>query len=280
MMRKVEAQIKTQPKQPVVIRDVMGNEINLGVQPRLLFAGEESGGMIIGPEELIRSEGGRMAIAMREKSAGEALVIQAAMTAALDSEGRFMSDNLLQLFEKNNIQSRYDLRHDTTYYNQSNPDPDALKVEKALGEAKRTKNYEFYLSTALAVRDGELSTAQAASILSDVFAPQGLSFDDMLAMQFVGDGVYMEFPNKVLEIRPSGTDAKSKAYAMGDDKTKLARYAAAIGGYSGELTALHRSLVPARYVENGEDLAWKAYDAYYRDGLPPNTYEPPRKTPE
>ena len=37
--------------------------------------------MITGPEELIRSQGGRTAIAMREKSAGESMVLLTALAA-------------------------------------------------------------------------------------------------------------------------------------------------------------------------------------------------------
>ena len=49
--------------------DVFSNPVNLGKDPRLVFAGEESGGMIMGTEELIKSKNGRFAFAMREKSA-------------------------------------------------------------------------------------------------------------------------------------------------------------------------------------------------------------------
>ena len=58
IMKKIERQIAEAPDAPVIIQDVYGEKISLGVQPRLIFAGEESGGMITGPEELIRSQGG------------------------------------------------------------------------------------------------------------------------------------------------------------------------------------------------------------------------------
>ena len=47
IMKKVELQIKNNPDKEVVVDDVFGNSINLGVQPRLIFGGEESGGMIM-----------------------------------------------------------------------------------------------------------------------------------------------------------------------------------------------------------------------------------------
>ena len=42
----------------LLVQDVYGETVSLGVQPRLIFAGEESGGMITGPEELIQSSRG------------------------------------------------------------------------------------------------------------------------------------------------------------------------------------------------------------------------------
>lgn len=66
-MKKVELKLKKAQTAEVIIDDVLGNPVNLGINPRLLFAGEESGGMIMGTEELIKSQNGRFAIAMREK---------------------------------------------------------------------------------------------------------------------------------------------------------------------------------------------------------------------
>ena len=66
IMKKVELQIKNAPNKEVKVDDVFGREINLGVNPRLIFGGEESGGMIMGGEELIESLAGRKAVAMRK----------------------------------------------------------------------------------------------------------------------------------------------------------------------------------------------------------------------
>jgi phosphomannomutase len=133
MERKIEAQIKAHPDQTVIVKDIFGREVNLGVQPRLLFAGEESGGAVLGPEELIQSRHGRFAVAMREKSDGEMIVIQAAMAAYLESGNRFLSDYLESIFRENEIKGKYDVRHDKTYYNQNNADTAALMAEKKTG---------------------------------------------------------------------------------------------------------------------------------------------------
>ena len=67
IMKKVELQLKLTPYDNVFVDDVFGKSIDLGVNPRLIFAGEESGGMIMGAEDMVKSLTGREAIAMREK---------------------------------------------------------------------------------------------------------------------------------------------------------------------------------------------------------------------
>ncbi|MBI2095325.1 MAG: hypothetical protein HYT89_04075 [Candidatus Omnitrophica bacterium] len=279
--RKIEYQIAqnpdNDPKKPVVVTDAFKREVNLGVQPRMLFGGEESGGAVFGPEELIRSKHGRIAIGMREKSDGELTVIEAAMTAYLESRGMMLSDYLSQIFEQNDIKGRFDIREDIPYYNQSEPDPVVMAKAKDEGILKRTKNYTFYLSMALAYQDGKITKQNIIDILNGLFERDELGFSDLKEIYFVGDGVYFDFPDKVLEIRPSGTDAKSKAYGMGIDKNLLARYGAAVGNYSGELTPLHHQIVPSNYsdLEGAEKMAWDRYQEYYRIGLPPKNYTPP-----
>ena len=138
IMKKVELQIKNAPNKEVKVDDVFGREINLGVNPRLIFGGEESGGMIMGGEELIESLAGRKAVAMREKSATEAIIVASALIANLKDKP--MSDYLKEIFEENEIVKRYDTRVDIAYYNESEPDINKLKADKIEGEKKRTKN--------------------------------------------------------------------------------------------------------------------------------------------
>ncbi len=112
IMKKVELKLKKAPDSDVVVDDVLGNSINLGVNPRLLFAGEESGGMIMGTEELIKSQNGRFAIAMREKSATEAIIVASALIAKLQKEQVSLSEYLVKIFEENSIVGRFDTRVD------------------------------------------------------------------------------------------------------------------------------------------------------------------------
>lgn len=139
IMKKVELKLKNAPANEVIIDDVLGNSINLGINPRLLFGGEESGGMIMGTEELIKSEAGRFAIAMREKSATEAIIVASALISKLQSRQVSLSEYLTEIFDENNIIGRFDTRVDIAYYNESEPDINKLKEDKAAGEAKEQK---------------------------------------------------------------------------------------------------------------------------------------------
>ena len=260
IMKKIERQIADAPDAPVVIQDVYGETISLGVQPRLIFAGEESGGMITGPEELIRSQGGRTAIAMREKSAGESMVLLTALAAHCKQENIPLSDYLVAVFAESQITATCDVREDITYYNESEPNPEKLRAAKLEGEAKRDKNDLFFLGIAIALRDGKIDMNQARAILSD--ALPGLNFDDLEDVRFVGDGSYLKFRDKCVEVRKSGTDAKTKAYASGGDKEECRKFAKVFGEASGELTELYTEQIGQNYLRVVEKRARQIYDAF------------------
>lgn len=257
IMKKVEYKIKNAPLEPVVIDDVFGQPINLGVNPRLLFAGEESGGMIMGTEELIKSIHNRCAIAMREKSATEAIVVASSLVAKLGDT--CLSDYLINVFNKNDIVGRFDTRVDIAYYNESEPDIDKLKASKIKGEEKRTLNDMFYLSMAIALRERVIDVSAVKEILNDKFSAQGLNFDNLKNAKFVGDGTYLEFDDKYIEIRPSGTDAKTKAYGGGLNKDDILKYASVLGNYSGERTQIHKQLIPEDLYMSCKDKSMKYY---------------------
>ncbi|MDD3436068.1 MAG: hypothetical protein PHC64_02840 [Candidatus Gastranaerophilales bacterium] len=257
IMQKVEAQIKTNPSKEVILHDIFGNKINLGINPRLLFAGEESGGMIMGPPKLICSNEGCDAIAMREKSATEAIIVASALSAKLEKENKTLSQYFTEVIEENNIKGKFDTRVDIAYYNESEPDIKKLNEEKQEGEEKRTKNDLFYLTLALGVEFKVISLSQAKHLLKDAL-PE-LDFSDLKEIKFVGDGTYMLFENKFVEIRPSGTDAKTKAYAAGSDKTELEKYTKIMGYFSGKRTDLYNETVPREFYNTAKEKAMKAY---------------------
>lgn len=260
IMKKTELKLKNSPDKEIILDDVLSNPINLGINPRLLFGGEESGGMIMGTEELIKSQHGRCAVAMREKSATEAIVVAAALIAKLGS--KTLSQYLYEVFEANNIIGRFDTRVDIAYYNESEPDINKLKLDKIAGEAKRTQNDIFYLSMAIALKENKINLEKIKQILNDKFNNEGLTFDNLKSVKFVGDGTYLEFADKYIEIRPSGTDAKTKAYGGGLNKSDIEKYATILGNYSGERTQLHKEYIPLGLYENCKDIAMKHYLAF------------------
>jgi len=273
MMKKIEKQMLAKPNQQVVVKDIYGDGINLGVQPRLVFAGEESGGMITGPEELIESNEGRKAIAMREKSAGEAMVLVTALAAHCKKEGIHLSDYLEKLFEENQIIGKYDIRADITYYNESEPNPDRLQMEKLEGEKKRDKNDLFFLGIAIALCESKIELEQAREILADAFPKlvppskggQG-GCSNLEEVRFVGDGTYFKFSDKFVEIRKSGTDAKTKAYSSGANKDDCRTFAQAFGQYSGNLTELYKCHIGKNYLKNVEEKARSIYRDFLNAG--------------
>lgn len=262
IMKKVELKLKNNPKDNVVVDDVFGNSIDLGINPRLLFGGEESGGMIMGTEELIKSQHGRCAVAMREKSATEAIVVASALVSKLAESGIYLSQYLKEVFSDNNIIGKFDTRVDIAYYNESEPDINKLKEAKITGEALRTKNDMFYLSMAIAKRQELISLNDIKAVLNDNFNKDGLSFDNLKSIKFVGDGTYLEFDDKYIEIRPSGTDAKTKAYGGGLDKSEIEKYATVLGNYSGDRTGKYIELIPEKAYENCKQDAMDYYLAF------------------
>lgn len=254
IMKKVEAQLGRE----VIVDDVFGNPINLGQDPKLLFGGEESGGMIMGTEELIKSQHGRYAVAMREKSATEAIIVASALISKLDKTP--LSQYLVQIFDENEIIGRFDTRVDIAYYNESEPDINKLKTAKIEGEAKRTKNDLFYLSMAMGVKEEKMTLNNVKEVLNDAF--KSLIFDNLVSIKFVGDGTYLEFTDKYIEIRPSGTDAKTKAYGGGSDKGIIETYAENLGNYSGDRTELHKKFIDDKFYNETKDKAMEYYLAF------------------
>ena len=266
VVKKVEKQILENPDKEVVIEDIFGRQINLGKQPRMIFGGEESGGMITGLEDFIESKNGRKAIAMREKSAGEASVIATALAAYLFENKKTISEYLEDTFRENNIKSVSYIRDDIVYYNESEPDPVKLSREKAEGEAKRDKTDTFYLSIALALRYKKITIEQARKILGQV-APD-LDISRLTAVEFTGDATYFQFTNNLFaQVRRSGTDAKMRGYAGGENKDECTLYLDKLLHYSGERTDLYKNTIPEEFQGDIYPMAQEIYKEYLYKGL-------------
>ncbi len=250
-VKKIEAQIENNI-QNIGITDVFNCQKELSSSPRMVFGGEESGGMIIGGINPIKSTAGRMALSMREKSATEAIIVASALVSNIDTT---LVEHLNKIYESNNIISKYDVRVDISYYNESEPDIEKLKQAKVEGEKKRTKNDIFYLALAIAKLEGSITIENVREILSSNF--KDIDFSGLVDILFVGDGTYLKFKDKFIEIRPSGTDAKTKAYAGGTDKEELFRLATRLGNFEGNLNDTYK-----KYISNVDDIKEQSYKIY------------------
>ena len=115
---------------------------------------------------------------------------------------------------------------------------------------------------AIALRANAISVDDIKNILNNKFNSEGLTFDNLKSVKFVGDGTYLEFDDKYIEIRPSGTDAKTKAYGGGLNKDDIEKYAAILGNYSGERTEMHQKYIPNEIYQNAKDMAMEYYLAF------------------
>jgi phosphomannomutase len=265
MMRKVENQLITHPEKEVVINDIWREGVNIGTDPRLFFAGEESGGMIFGPEKIIESKGGREAIAMREKSAGESSIIATAFAAHLFLKKKSLSDHLQDIFRENKIVYKYYFRADIVYYNESEPDPVKMAQEKKEGEIKRDQIDIYCLGLAFGLKEKMISIDQAKEILAEGIP--GLDYSGLRDIKFVGDATYFEFKNMFVQVRKSGTDAKLRGYSNGDDKERTKQYLDKLVHYSGGITPRYEQYISKSFRDGIYDKVKKIYQAYLFWGL-------------
>ena len=138
---------------------------------------------------------------------------------------------------------------------------DALKPEFVFEQEKRGVSLpnitHYFLEKGIAVKEGIITLEDVKNILNDAFSE--LNFDNLVSIKFVGDGTYLQFTDKYVEIRPSGTDAKTKAYAGGENLAGIENYARVLGNYSGERTAMHRKLVSDEFYESSKEKALNYY---------------------
>ena len=113
---------------------------------------------------------------------------------------------------------------------------------------------------ALSFKCKNINLNQVKAILGDAF--NELDFSNLKTIKFAGDGTYMLFDDKFIEIRPSGTDAKTKAYAAGLDKKELEKYTQAMGNYSGSRTDLYKSLISKEFYKESKANSTVTYQKF------------------
>ena len=173
----------------------------------------------------------------------------------------------------NNITAKYDIREDIAYYNESEPDIVKLTQAKKDGEALRTKNDLYYLTMALAHFEGKISLEQIKSILNSTF--KTLNFENLIDIKFVGDGTYLQFSDKFIEIRPSGTDAKTKAYGAGSKKEDIEEYAKIMGNYSGDTSSEYLAIISKDYYNKAKEKSMEEYLKFTNKDADKRTFKIP-----
>ena len=116
----------------------------------------------------------------------------------------------------------------------------------------------FYLTLAMAKRENKITVEQVKEIFSATFGNE-LDFSNLKDVLFVGDGTYLLFDDKYIEIRPSGTDAKTKAYGAGLNLDEIGKFATAMGNYSGERTEMHKKYITDEMYNSTKDKAMDYY---------------------
>ena len=194
---------------------------------------------------------------MREKSATEAIIVASALISSLNCT---LCEHLEQIYKENSIISKYDARVDIAYYNESEPNIQKLKQDKIEGEKQRTKNDIFYLALAIAKRHNKITLENIKEILSFTF--KALDFSNLQDVLFVGDGTYLDFSDKFVEIRPSGTDAKTKAYSGGKDKEVAIKYANILGNYTGDINEIYKKYIDEDFILKTKEFSFEIYSSY------------------
>ncbi|MBQ8475889.1 hypothetical protein IJ531_02390, partial [bacterium] len=107
----------------------------------------------------------------------------------------------------------------------------------------------------------KITLENTKEILSSTF---NLDFSNLEDIIFAGDGTYLNFKDKFVEIRPSGTDAKTKAYAGGNNKEKLIEFANILGNYEGSLNDTYKKYLDENYVKSSKEKSFEIYSKYSR----------------
>ncbi len=222
------------------IADERGSKIVLGANPKVLHAGEESGGKIGGPRQPIYNILGQSIIAMREKSSGEACISAVALMARLylsarqsgQPEDYFLHRHLRRLFDRAGIVNRMEFRGDKVHYNEAIFDPEELAQAKKQGIREKDRFNGYFRKLALAVKDASLTTLgrpltmdEVRAVLSEAMPALAEVWGNLERIDVWSDGLQLWFkgcPVRDICLRPSGTDAKSKVYFDGSDKAYLA----------------------------------------------------------
>lgn len=245
IMYRAEGEMRKNPGKDVIIKDALNRDINIGPNPIILTAWEESGGIITGITYGFSDILGNKFLAEREKSATESIFLSLALISKLQRENAGVAElahYLDSLYRKDYVDTPIDERREDKLFTPGG----GAKEEQAKreGDAKKNRIFGAHLSLVMALTRNEITMQEARKILKDIFAQeyearkaQGklhavmierfkqVDVDSLVDIKFTGDGVMYIFEKLgkkwMVLFRPSGTDPKLKSYAFGDDTERL-----------------------------------------------------------
>lgn len=254
VMYRTEDKMSRFPGKPVEISDASGKKVNIGTDPLLIAAWEESGGIITGITYEFTDLLGNKFLAQREKSATESIILSLALISKLQKRPKSTSEKrdsfvhlgeyLEELYIRDNIQTPMDIRWDNRLFI---PGTSTQSKQKRI-EADQRKNRIFgaHLSLVIAYMKGKIAIDEIRKILHDIFAQEykarkasehvgmkeaflrrfhEVELDALVDIQFTGDGVmyWFEEGDKQWSVlfRPSGTEPKLKSYGFGSDSNRI-----------------------------------------------------------
>ena len=234
IVRQVEKQMLTSGGGDVVVTAEAGQSVNLGQNPKLHHAGEESGGKIGGPIRPIDNVLGQKIVAVREKSSGEACVSAVSLAARLyldggqdDPEKMFLNRLLAQVFKDSGVKNPMEYRGDIIHYNEAIFDPKELAEAKKAGIAERVEFNAWFVKLAHSLNSGDQSLEEVQATLTSAIPGLQTLWKSLESITVWSDGLQFWFVDgnergiRDICIRPSGTDAKTKIYFDGTDKNAM-----------------------------------------------------------
>lgn len=211
----------------ITIEDSLGQENDIGLNPRVLAMMEESGGAAMGGAEFIKSRNGkRKALAIREKDGMQIGLVSLALAAELFKKKSSFAAYYLEAMDKYEIRNRYYHREDLVLYDEGIKDRSEREKAKAEGFQKRDSIVSFFKDLAEKVRKGDASISEAVIALNK--KQSFMEFDSLRDIYWAGDGTFLEFPDFWVGIRASGTDAVMRYYMEGTEKYILNKVSRAI----------------------------------------------------